>query len=72
MYLSASVTTIDSQVGSSNVLRGIGEQEGDGTHQIDGRTHLALGDEGSPLSLQLRVIVENLLSPASAKYQLTV
>lgn len=55
------VTAINTEVGSSNVLRSIGQQEGNGTHQVDWLAHLALGDERGPLSLQVWVVVEDLL-----------
>jgi hypothetical protein len=61
--LGDSVTAINTEVGTSDVGARIGEEEGDGTHEINGLTHLTLGDKGSPLLLELWVVIENLLGP---------
>lgn len=56
-----SVATVDAQIGACDVRRGVGQEEGDGAHEVDGRAHLALRDEGGPLALELRVVVEDFL-----------
>lgn len=58
--LSQSVTTVDSQVGTGDILGSVTEQEGDGTHEVFGGTHLADGDERGPLLLQFGVLIEDL------------
>ena len=59
--LSHGVAAVNTEVGPRNILRGIGQKEGDRTHQVNGLAHLALRDEGGPLALELRVVVEDLL-----------
>lgn len=59
--LSHGVAAVNTEVGPRNILRGVGQKEGDRTHQVDGLAHLALRDEGGPLALELRVVVEDLL-----------
>lgn len=60
--LSDGVATVHAEIGASDVSAGIRQQECDGAHQIVGLTHLTLGDKRGPLSLQVWLIVENLLS----------
>lgn len=60
----ASIAAVHPQVRTGDIVRGIGQKEGDGSHEILGDAHLALRDERRPLCLQIRVIVENLLCPA--------
>lgn len=55
------VTTVDANVGTRNVATGAGQQEGDGTHEVRGLAHLALGDEGNPLLLEVGLLVKDLL-----------
>jgi hypothetical protein len=64
-----SVAAVDAQVCSSDVLRGIGKEECDWTHEVDGLAHLSLRDQRSPLALQIRIVVQNLLGPISQKSQ---
>lgn len=61
------VTTVNAELGASHVAGGIGEEEGDGAHEILGLAHLALGDEGDPLLGELGVLVENLLGATKKK-----
>lgn len=61
--LCASVTAVNAEIRAGDVLAGIGEQEGHRPHEILGHSHLALRDERSPLLLEVRVVVKNLLSP---------
>lgn len=60
-----SVATVDTQVCARDVLAGVREEKGDGTHEIDGLTHLTLRDQGCPLLLQIRVVVKDLLGPVT-------
>jgi len=59
--LRSCVATVDAQLGASHVARGVGEEEGDGAHEVFGLAHLALRDEGDPLLGELGVLVEDLL-----------
>lgn len=63
LSLGNGVTAIDAEIRTGHVRTGIGKQEGDGTHEILGLTHLALGNERGPLLLEVWVVVENLLGP---------
>jgi hypothetical protein len=56
------ITAVNAEICSSNVLGGIAEQEGHGTHQVFRCTHLADGDERGPLVAKLGVLVEDLAS----------
>lgn len=60
----ASIAAVHPQICTGDIVRGIGQKEGNGSHEILGNAHLALRDERRPLCLQIRVIVENLLCPA--------
>lgn len=51
------VATVNAQLGTSHVARGVGEEEGDGAHEVLGLAHLALGDERDPLLGELGVLV---------------
>jgi hypothetical protein len=55
------VATIDTQLGAGHVAGGIGEEEGDGTHEVLRLAHLALRDERDPLLGELGVLVEDFL-----------
>ena len=57
------VAAVDPQIGASDVARGLGQQEGDGAHEVFGLAHVALGDEGDPLPLEVGVFIEDLLGP---------
>lgn len=59
--LSAGVAAVDTQICAGDVAGRITAQEGDGTHQVFGTAHLALGDQADPLGRELRVVVQNLL-----------
>lgn len=59
--LSQGVSTIDTEISTSNVETGVAEQECDSSHQVFGPAHLALWDETSPLLCQLWVFVEDFL-----------
>lgn len=52
-----SITTIDPEIGTGDILTGVREQKGDGTHEIDGLAHLALGNERCPLLFEFGVVV---------------
>ena len=65
--LGASVTTVNTEIRTGDVLAGIGEQEGDRTHEVLGHPHLALGNEGGPLLLEIWVIIEDLLGPTQSR-----
>jgi len=56
------VAAVDANVGARDILRRVGQQEGDGAHEVLGLAHLALGDERGPLLLEVGVLVEDLLS----------
>lgn len=60
-HLSDGVTTIDAEVGASDIVGGIGQQESHGAHEILGRAHLSLGYERGPLLLEVWVVVKDLL-----------
>ena len=55
------VATIDAQVGTGDILRGVRQEEGHRAHQVDRLAHLSLRNQGDPLLLQVRVIVQDLL-----------
>lgn len=59
--LGDSVATVNTEVGASDIVGGVGQKEGHGAHEVLGGAHLALGDEGGPLPLEGWVVVENLL-----------
>lgn len=59
--LGDSVATVDTDISTSDVLAGVGEEEGDGAHQILGLAHLALRNQGRPLAVQVWVLVQDLL-----------
>lgn len=59
--LGDSVTAVNADVRAGDVATGARQQEGDGSHEVLGLTHLALGNEGSPLLLEVGVLVEDLL-----------
>ena len=63
--LSARVRSINTQVGAVHVQAGVARKERDGAHQILRASHLTHGDKGSPLLLQLWVIVKDLLGTAT-------
>lgn len=67
------VATVDAKIGSGDVAGSVAQQESDGTHEVFGGPHLALGNQGCPLPVQLRVLFENLPGPiggpVSAKSQ---
>jgi hypothetical protein len=58
---SARVRSINTEVGAVHVQAGITREERNSAHQILRASHLTHGDKGSPLLLQLWVIVEDLL-----------
>ncbi|KAG7058227.1 short chain dehydrogenase [Colletotrichum scovillei] len=58
------VTAINAEVRTRDVERGIRQQESDGSHKVLGLTHLALGNQRSPLLLEVWVVVKNLLGSA--------
>ena len=64
-YLGEGVATVNADIGTSHVLGGITEQEGNGTHQVLGSTHLAGGDERDPLVPQFGVLIQNLAGPVA-------
>jgi hypothetical protein len=63
--LGARVRSINPEVGAVHVQAGVTRQERDSTHQILRASHLTHGDKGSPLLLQLWVIVKDLLGTAT-------
>lgn len=69
MRLRDSVATINTQLRAGHVQGGIGEEEGDGTHEVLGLAHLALRDEGDPLLGELGVVVKDLLGTIGEKSQ---
>jgi hypothetical protein len=54
----------NTQLGAGHVARGIGEEEGHGTHEVLGLAHFALRNEGDPLLSELGVVIEDLLGTA--------
>lgn len=60
--LGKSVTTVNTEIRTSDVLGSITEQEGDGTHEVLGSSHLANRNQGGPLLVKLGVLVEDLAS----------
>jgi hypothetical protein len=58
------IAAVNPQIRSSDVLRGVGQEEGDGPHEILGDAHLALRDERRPFGLEVGVVVEDLLRAA--------
>jgi hypothetical protein len=59
-----SVATVNTQLGAGHVARSIGEEEGDGAHEVLGLAHLALRNERDPLLGELGVVVEDLFGAA--------
>lgn len=59
--LSHGIATVDAEVGTGDVAAGIGEEVGDGAHEVLGLTHLADWDQGGPVLVEFWVVVENLL-----------
>lgn len=59
--LGDSVSTVNTEIRSSDVAGSVTQQEGDSTHEVFRSTHLALRDQRGPLPVQLWVLVENLL-----------
>ena len=55
------VATINAELSTGHVAGGVGEEEGDGAHEVLGLSHLALRDKGDPLLGELGVLVEDLL-----------
>lgn len=64
--LGHSVTTIDANISTRHIAAGIGEQEGHRAHEVLRLSHLALGNERSPLLLEVGVLVEDLLGAVEA------
>jgi hypothetical protein len=64
-HLSDSVSTINAQVCTSDIARRIRKKEGHRAHEILGRPHLSLGNKGSPLPLEIRLVIQDLLCPVS-------
>jgi len=60
-HLRGGVTTVDPQFSSSHVCGGVTEEEDNSTHQVLGTTHLSLWDQGCPLTVEVRVAVDDLL-----------
>jgi len=60
-HLRGGVTTVDPQLSTSHVCRGIREKEDNSAHQVLGTSHLSLRDEGCPLTVEVRVAVDDLL-----------
>ena len=65
LSLSARVRSINAKVGAVHVQAGVTREERDGAHQILRASHLTHGDEGSPLLLQLWIVVKDLLGTAA-------
>ena len=63
--LRARVRSINTKIGAVHVQAGDAREERDGAHQILRASHLTHGDKGSPLLLQLWVIVKDLLGAAT-------
>lgn len=61
VHLGDSVAAIDTQIRAQDVVGRIRQQEDDRAHQVLGPAHLALGDQGGPLLLQVGVVFEYLL-----------
>ena len=61
ILLRGRVATVNAQLGAGHVAGGVGEKEGDGTHEVLGLAHLALRDERDPLLGELGVLVKDLL-----------
>lgn len=55
------VATINAELSTGHVAGGVGEEEGDGAHEVLGLPHLALRDKGDPLLGELGVVIEDLL-----------
>lgn len=63
--LGQGVATINTEISTRDVFGGVTEQEGDGSHEIFGGTHLADGDEGGPLIAEVGVLVQDLARPVA-------
>jgi hypothetical protein len=59
--LRVGVASVHAEVCTSHVGAGVAGQEGDGTHEVLGPSHLTLRDERRPLARQLGVVFEDLL-----------
>ena len=55
--LRGGVATVNAQLSTGHVAGSVGEEEGDGAHEVLGLAHLALGDERDPLLGELGVLV---------------
>lgn len=66
--LRGGVATVNAQLSTGHVAGSVGEEEGDGAHEVLGLAHLALGDERDPLLGELGVLVEDLLCAVGEKW----
>lgn len=64
-HLGNGVSTVNTEIRSSDVAGSVTQQESDGTHEVFRSTHLTLRDQRGPLPVQLWVLVKNLLGQCS-------
>jgi hypothetical protein len=57
--LGQSVSTVDTEIRTSNVLGCVTEEKGHGAHQVFGSAHLSDRNEGRPLVSQIRPFIED-------------
>lgn len=67
ILLRGRVATVNTELGAGHVAGGVGEEEGDGAHEVLGLAHLALRDERDPFLGELGVLVEDLLGAIERK-----
>lgn len=60
---SAGIPPINPQIRPRNIAARIRQQKRHRAHQVLGLAHLSLRNQARPLFLQIRVVIENLLSP---------
>lgn len=55
------VPPINTQIRPSNVPARLTQQKSDSAHEVLWLTHFALGDQGDPVFVEVRVVIEDLL-----------
>lgn len=61
--LCARIPSIHSQFSTRHVTTCFRREKGNSTHKVFWLTHLTLWDQGSPLRLEVWVLIKDLLSP---------
>jgi len=70
--LSQGVATVDADLSTGHVPGCVTQEEDNRTHEVLGVSHLAEGNQGSPLLAEVGILIEDLAGAVTCQYSIQI